>query len=82
MLMSLDGICNIQRRLRYLKAVERYGAEEMNAEGFQDLVLRCPGRKEPGGFCCFTGGLLEVLCCVVIPEVRGCTPEFSLIVVA
>ena len=24
---------------------------------------------------CFTGGLLEVLCCV-IPEVQGCAPEF------
>ena len=37
---------------------------------------------------CFTGGLLEnlycvvpeVLFCVVLPEVRGCTPEFSFVV--
>ena len=33
--------------------------------------------------CCYIGGLwfyLEVLSCVVIPDVRGCTPEFSFVV--
>ena len=50
MLMSLDRICKYPTVSEIFKDCREVGAEEMNAERFQDMVLRCPGRKKPQNF--------------------------------